>query len=373
MAECDIVVVGGGIAGSVAARFAAERGFKTLLIEKLETPRNKPCSGIQFAYLEKLVGTKIPRDKLCQNELNRVEIVTPGGKTVNGRMRMLNFWRSTFDSWLNSVAAEAGAEFRDSTRLLDFEEENGGFSLHLQSGRDNWHVHTRYLVAADGLYSHMRKKLRPDDFLTKSAGGTMNYYCVGETSMDPHTLYMVYNRDLAPLMFAWAYLKDGEWAIGTGATERIRDYADRFFEYIKERYGFEGKIVRREGFASPLIGGVYLGQGRLLFVGDAAGLVDLYRGLGMDNAALSARYAIKAIAAAEKSGRPVLEHYERLMGGIIRQLERNARRQAERYTSNDELERSLAPARMLKDGLLMLLANRLNSVLPAERVITLPL
>ena len=89
----DVVVVGGGIAGSVAARFSAEHGFKTLLIEKLRTPRDKSCSGIQFPYLEKLVGAKIPSEKLCQNELFKVEIVTPSGKTLNGRMRMLNFWR----------------------------------------------------------------------------------------------------------------------------------------------------------------------------------------------------------------------------------------------------------------------------------------
>lgn len=44
----DVAVVGGGIAGSVAARFSAEQGFKTLLLERYKTPRNKPCSGIQF-------------------------------------------------------------------------------------------------------------------------------------------------------------------------------------------------------------------------------------------------------------------------------------------------------------------------------------
>ena len=46
----DVTVVGGGIAGSVAAQFAARAGLKTLLIEKLKTPRNKACSGIQFPY-----------------------------------------------------------------------------------------------------------------------------------------------------------------------------------------------------------------------------------------------------------------------------------------------------------------------------------
>ena len=64
METYDVVSVGGGIAGSIAARLAAENGMKSLLIEKAQTPRDKPCSGIQFGYFERLVGRKIPKDKL---------------------------------------------------------------------------------------------------------------------------------------------------------------------------------------------------------------------------------------------------------------------------------------------------------------------
>ena len=46
MEKFDVVVVGGGIAGSIAARFSAKYGFKTLLIEKRKTPRHKQFSGI---------------------------------------------------------------------------------------------------------------------------------------------------------------------------------------------------------------------------------------------------------------------------------------------------------------------------------------
>jgi len=76
--ECyDVIVVGGGVAGSVAARFAAKRGFRTLLVERYKTPRIKSCSGIQFRYFEKLLGAKTPPEKLCSNKLNKVEIITP--------------------------------------------------------------------------------------------------------------------------------------------------------------------------------------------------------------------------------------------------------------------------------------------------------
>ena len=64
MQEFDVIIVGGGIAGSVAAKFTALAGLKTLFIEKEKTPRNKSCSGIQFMYFEKILGEKIPKERL---------------------------------------------------------------------------------------------------------------------------------------------------------------------------------------------------------------------------------------------------------------------------------------------------------------------
>jgi flavin-dependent dehydrogenase len=106
MEKYDVVAVGGGIAGSVAARLAAENGLKSLLIERAKTPREKPCSGIQFMYFEKLIGRPIPKDKLCENEIYKMQIITPDEKTFSGKMKVLNFWRSTFDRWLNDLAVE---------------------------------------------------------------------------------------------------------------------------------------------------------------------------------------------------------------------------------------------------------------------------
>jgi geranylgeranyl reductase family protein len=370
--EYDVVVVGGGVAGSVAARFAAKGGFKTLLVEKFKTPRNKPCSGIQFQYFEKLIGGKIPREKLCRNELFKVEMVTPKGKVLKGKMKMLNFWRSTFDSWLNSLAADAGADFRDNTSLIDFVEGKDKIIVKLATENMRYEVKARYLIGAEGMLSRIRRKMRPQDFDKKTSGATVNYYFVGETKLDPNTLYMFYNREFCPLMFAWVYLKDEKWVIGTGANENPLEYAERFFNHVKEKYGLRGEIVKREGFSSTLKSTVYLGKGRILMVGDAAGLVDLYRGVGMDNAALSGRLAVKAITKAEEGGLEAAKAYENLMKKVVKKIEANAKRQMKRLSSNNELEKSLSPLSMLKGGLHMLIANEINKILPPEKLIFLP-
>jgi geranylgeranyl reductase family protein len=373
MDKYDAVVAGGGIAGSVAARFLAERGFKTLLLEKHKTPRNKACSGIQFTYLERLVGEKIPRHALCRNEIRRVEMVTPNGRAMTGRMGMLNFWRSTFDSWLNSVAAREGAEFHDETSLLDFRQEQGNVALKIASVSGEREVSTRYLVGADGMSSGIRKKLRPEHFGNRPSGATVNYYFKSNTNLDPSTLYMFYNSDFSPLMFAWVYKKDDWWVVGTGADKDLLKYAERFLKYVEERYSFKGELVRKEGFSSPMEPSIYLGQGCVLLAGDAAGLVDMYRGLGMDNAAISARFAVKAIVESERSGVSPIGFYERLMSGMVKKMHRNEKRQAARYATNESLQRSLSTPNMIRDGMLMLTVMQFDKLVPPERTVTLPL
>ena len=372
METFDVVSVGGGIAGSIAARLAAENGLKSLLIERAQTPRDKPCSGIQFGYFEKLVGRQIPRDKLCTNEIFNMNIITPDDKTYKGKMKVLNFWRSTFDRWLNDLAVEEGAVFQDKTRLVSYESFDGGYKLNLQTGSESREVFTRYLVAADGMYSRIRKKLRPEDFLEKAPGGAMNYYCTGGGDLDPNALYMVNIKAYAPIMFAWIYKKDDLWVIGTGAEHDLKDYADRFYEYVCQKYNFRGKIVRKEGFASPLKFGVYLGEGNILLCGDAAGLLDAYRGVAMDNAALSARFAVQAILDAEKTGTTAISHYTQKMVPMKRQIEANEIKRQTKFATDDSLAASFAPQQVLIDGVKMIAANAANKLLPPERVITLP-
>lgn len=373
MDKYDAVVAGGGIAGSVAARFLAERGLKTLLIEKHKTPRNKACSGIQFTYLEGLVGEEIPRHALCRNELRRVEMVTPNGKAMTGRMRMLNFWRSTFDSWLNSVAVRKGAQFHDETSLLDFHQEEGNVVLKVAGVSGEREISTRYLVGADGMSSGIRKKLRPEHFGNRPTGATVNYYFKSDAKLDPSTLYMFYNSDFSPLMFAWVYKKDDWWVVGTGADRDLLKYAERFLKYVEERYSFKGELVRKEGFSSPMEPSIYLGQGSVLLAGDAAGLVDMYRGLGMDNAAISARFAVKAILESERTGLPPIGFYERVMSGMVDKMHRNEKRQAARYATNESLQRSLSTPNMIRDGMLMLTVMQFDKLVPPERTVTLPL
>ncbi|MCJ7609403.1 NAD(P)/FAD-dependent oxidoreductase [Candidatus Bathyarchaeota archaeon] len=371
--QYDVIVVGGGIAGSVAARFGAEQGLEILLLEKYRTPREKACSGIQFPYLEKLIGETIPREKLCKNELYRIEMVTPSDKIIKAKMKMLNFWRSTFDSWLNKLATDAGAEFRDGTSLIDFRSENDSLTATIMNEDRQSQVKANYLIGADGSLSTVRRKLQPQDYGMKASQATINYYFAGKAELDANTLYMFYKKEFCPSMFAWVYLKDNNWVIGTGANENVAQYAERFYNYVQKKYRLSGEIVRREGFASTLQGGAYLGEGNVLLSGDSAGLIDEYRGMGMDNAALSGRLAVKAVVEAKSSQRSAIEIYQRLMKKSINRFKTNEKRQSSRYASNKTLEQSLSRINLLRGGLKMIVANQINRLLPSDKLIFLPI
>ena len=51
----DVTIVGENPAGLTAAKYLAENGFKTLLIDKSKFPRDKPCGGgIPVRLLDRL-------------------------------------------------------------------------------------------------------------------------------------------------------------------------------------------------------------------------------------------------------------------------------------------------------------------------------
>ena len=122
----DMVIIGAGLAGGLAAYLAARRGLRVLLVERQSFPRSKVCGCCLNLRAQRLLRQAGLEDGLQQlspvhTDSMRVryrgralKIPMPGGIVVT-RRRM--------DSWLVSEAVRAGAEFRDDTtaRVLPLE------------------------------------------------------------------------------------------------------------------------------------------------------------------------------------------------------------------------------------------------------------
>jgi len=242
MQEYDLIVVGGGIAGSIAAKYASQGGLQTLLVEQYKTPREKPCSGIQFPYFERILGEKIPQDRLCKIQLNKVKMYLPDGKSYGSSFKMLNFMRKPFDHWLNQIAQQNGAEFLDECTLRDFEKMKDYTILNMMNKGEPIQYKAKYVFDATGLRPKLRSKLRPEDFKRKSMGATLNYYIDGDGDLDPNTLYQFWNLNWNDVMFAWVYMKtldDGQnyWVVGTGCnTGNVQTRQNSFYEHITKEF-----------------------------------------------------------------------------------------------------------------------------------------
>jgi flavin-dependent dehydrogenase len=384
--DYDVLIAGGAIAGSIAAKFLAKEGIKVLMIEKDKTPRNKPCSGIQFGYFEKIMGEKIPPERLCNIQLTKVEMHLPNGFKMTAPFNMLNFMRKPLDDWMNIMAQGYGAEFQDECGIVSAEEVDGGVVSTIQNkGEEPHKIKTKYLIDATGLRPKIRLQLRPQDFGKKSMGATLNYYINGDVfanpNLDPKKLYQFWNMEWNDAMFAWVYTKtldDGKdyWVVGTGCiTGKVKERQTKFYNYIKEKYKLEGEIIKKEGYSSNIdmqsTDRVWLGQGRILMAGDAAGLVDMVRGVGMDAAALSGRLAAKSIIAAENEGTNVLDKYTHLMRNVTKQTKRNQARQITGFKNNDELMAHMKKG-MAKMGIGMMFHSLMNKFRGPEKQKLLP-
>ena len=382
MKEYDVFIAGGAVAGPVAAKFCAKQGLKTLLVEKFKVPRSKPCSGIQFPYFEKIIGDPIPPERLCNQTLSKVEMHFPNGRVMSSTFPMINFMRKPFDEWLCELAQNYGAEFRDGCRFINYEETERGIIVHLKTEGGEEQIRTKYVIDATGMRPAIRPKLRKDKGFQKgSTGSALNYYFTADGNLESDKLYQFWNIEYNNMMFAWVYnktLDDGQdyWVVGTGYDKDITKRLDSFFEHIKELYQLENvEIVKKEGYGSSMVfegqERIWLGERNFLMVGDAAGLIDLTRGVGMDSAALSGRLAAKAIGQAEKNGKPVAEIYARLMRKLVMQTRNNQQTGILSFESNDELQAYLDKG-MLKMGLNMLLQRFLNRLRSAERQVMMP-
>ena len=122
--DYDLLVIGGGPAGAIAARTAAQAGHSVLLVEK-RPAIGAPVRCAEGIGKEALAEFVTPDERWIAVELKRAEIVAPDGATMMLEAAMAGskigyiIDRKVFDRELVWKAAEAGADVHPHSPEFD--------------------------------------------------------------------------------------------------------------------------------------------------------------------------------------------------------------------------------------------------------------
>ncbi|MEM3562966.1 MAG: NAD(P)/FAD-dependent oxidoreductase [Candidatus Jordarchaeaceae archaeon] len=300
MQKYDVVVVGAGPAGSMAAMKAAQGGAKTLLLERAELPRYKLCGGGVANWIMRKF--EIPEDVIEREYKNIVTYIPPNYEGQVFPMPGLGYFgvcRDKFDHCLTKMAIEAGAEFKEGINIRDVVMEEGYVKGVVSS--DGQVFRGDLIIGCDGAHSIVAKKSGFWKLWFDQKGENWRdhmWFCVGvEVKMDKKIIderfednYLFFTgREVAPLAYGWLFPKRESVSVGLGSflfsmNKKPWSYMDYFLNKhpVLPKLLEGGEIVLRRGAWLPIRHCQRPSYGNgVLFAGDSAGMVSPISGEGI--------------------------------------------------------------------------------------------
>ncbi|MBC7251807.1 MAG: geranylgeranyl reductase family protein [Anaerolineae bacterium] len=337
--EYDIVVVGAGPGGSMAAREAAQAGLSVLLLEKRQEI-GSPVRCAEGIAHEQLLPFLPPDPRWISATVTAAEftLVTPDGKreTQRGEGGLgYVLERRVFDRVLAEEAAAAGAEVRVKTAAIALITEKGTVrGVRVRSPFGEVDVASQVVIGADGVESRvgawagLKTRLRPRDCMSCAQ------FLLAGLEIDPACTCYHVDASIAPGGYAWVFPKgEGRANVGLGVQSDIADrpaldYLIRFVE--SQPHLAQGSPVTLITGGVPIAPQVApMVTDGLMLVGDAARQVDPITGGGIATAMaagrLAAQVAAECIAAGDVSAAALQDYEKRWHADWGRRLARRYR------------------------------------------------
>ncbi len=300
----DVVVIGGGPGGALAAKRCAEAGLDTLLLEKRQMPRDKCCTGMVMAQW----GQDLMQEEFgdypdwVEEEtiyLDGYALHVPGAETRNLDIRTPTTWRHTLDTWMCESAQSAGAEIWDDARLSDLSQETGRTELQVKIGSEQLELESKFVIGADGAFSTVRNLICPD-FRPPIRIGYRVYF---ETLLDlPSDRFNMFTSSMEEIFFVHSK-EEATLLEGVAQDGAVDETIERNRQYLVEHHGLDPdlKPAWRDGCPQPVVppflwsGQFRPAEGNILMVGDAAGVNAPISGEGLAMALKTGLHAAEAV------------------------------------------------------------------------------
>lgn len=217
----DMIIIGGGPAGSTLARLAAQGGMDVLVLDKRKQVGIPVRCGEGLGAREIVKeGLDIPK-RAYSTEIKGAKVVAPNGKSIVWKDEETKGWmleRKVFDQWLAELAIDKGAKIQTYRRVTDLLKEDGKIQGVVVShgGREPYEVRAPLVVSAEGM----------EALIARKAGFKTNHllYDVDtcyQYEMKPYDhenlIELYFGSELAPRGYVWIFPKaDRKANVGLG-------------------------------------------------------------------------------------------------------------------------------------------------------------
>ncbi|MHC1632020.1 MAG: geranylgeranyl reductase family protein [Methanotrichaceae archaeon] len=324
MEEYDVAVIGAGPAGSMAAKYAAENGSSTLLLEEHPSVGwPVQCAGL--LGIKAIEESEIKLGRFAIRSVHGATVYSPNKHRVSFRAEEKKGWvvdRRLFDRALLSEAIRSGADFRICSPVTDLVQERGRSLLTVGYEDNRWQVEAKVVISAEGVKAMIARQagIESPEVILSSAQVEIPFQIE-----DPDKVEIYLSEKLAPGLFAWAIpTHDGAARIGLSCQRNAYQHLDDLLssEFIQSRL--------KGGPVDLVIGGLPIGLPKstvtdgLMVVGDAAGQVKPTSGGGIYTGLVCAKIAGEVAAAAaeenDSSATRLREYEKRWRASIGREL-----------------------------------------------------
>jgi digeranylgeranylglycerophospholipid reductase len=319
MSKFDVIVVGAGPAGSMAALHAANGGAKVLLMEK-HNQIGVPVCCAEAVTKPGLRQLLTPQPSWIAAEIDSALVEGPGGARFQIEHPEAGYIleRKLFDRDLARLAAEQGAEVKVNTEAVDLLfGEHGYEGVVVQESGQRKEYRAEVIIAADGVESLLSRRAAVGKRVQPKLYDSASQYLLGGIEVHPSRMEFHFDPDLYPSGYLWVFPKGPTSAnVGLGSEllgHRGPTQTEQLLGFCRRRFGSFSILERTSGGIPCFQGRQQLLKHNLMLVGDAARVVDSFTGAGIVNGMLSGKIAGQTAARFVQTGcKPeVLKDYPR--------------------------------------------------------------
>jgi len=300
MDSCDLLIVGGGPAGSSCAWALRDSGLDVLIVDRATFPRDKLCGG----WITPQVVNELELDVLDYGRQNTLQVIRGfrtgaiGQKEVEldcGRVVSYGIRRCEFDDYL---LGRCGARVREGYPIQGIERDGDGWII-------NREIRARMLIGAGGHFCPVAKHLgsdqEPQAVVAREVEFEMTSSEVASCTVRGEFPELYFCRDLVG--YGWLFRKGNFLNIGLGRLDphKLPEHLEEFASRMERLGKFRLERQRRySGHAYHLFGHSErrIVDDAVLLIGDSAGLAYPQSGEGIRPAVESGLMAAGIVASA---------------------------------------------------------------------------